>query len=93
MRIVTNSLASTDNLQAFSGYSKTAQTDTEKSGIKVYEFKPSPAIARNLIERYPRLKDKSPVFAIHAKSMVIDGTTLFIGTFNLDPRSANLTPR
>jgi len=89
VRIVTNSLASTDNLQAFSGYSK-QRKQILKSGIKVYEFKPSPAIARNLIERYPRLKDKSPVFAIHAKSMVIDGTTLFIGTFNLDPRSANL---
>jgi len=89
VRIVTNSLASTDNLQAFSGYSK-QRRQILKSGIKVYEFKPSPAIARGLIERYPRLKDKSPVFAIHAKSMVVDGTTLFIGTFNLDPRSANL---
>ena len=30
------------------------------------------------------------MFAIHAKSMVIDGETLFVGTFNFDPRSANL---
>jgi len=27
---------------------------------------------------------------VHAKTMVIDGESLFIGTFNLDPRSANL---
>lgn len=26
----------------------------------------------------------------HAKTLVIDGETLFVGTFNLDPRSANL---
>ena len=31
-----------------------------------------------------------PVFGLHAKSMVIDGYTTVIGTFNLDPRSANL---
>jgi len=42
------------------------------------------------MERYPKLAKNAPVFAIHAKSMVIDGETLFIGTFNLDPRSANL---
>ncbi len=31
-----------------------------------------------------------PIFAVHAKSMVIDGHITVIGTFNLDPRSANL---
>ena len=29
-------------------------------------------------------------FAIHAKSLVVDGEKFYIGTFNLDPRSANL---
>lgn len=32
----------------------------------------------------------APTFGLHAKSMVIDGYTTVIGTFNLDPRSANL---
>lgn len=89
VRIVTNSLASTDNLQAFSGYQKQRRSIL-KSGVKVFEFKPDPAIRRQLIERYPRLEKKAPVFAIHAKTMVIDGATLYVGTFNLDPRSANL---
>jgi cardiolipin synthase C len=89
VRIVTNSLAATDNLQAFSGYQKQRRAIL-KSGIKVFEFKPDPAIRRQLIERYPRLEKNAPVFAIHAKSMVIDGKTLFVGTFNFDPRSANL---
>ena len=31
-----------------------------------------------------------PVFALHAKSMVVDGRVAFIGTFNFDPRSENL---
>ena len=31
-----------------------------------------------------------PIFGLHAKSMVIDDDITVIGTFNLDPRSANL---
>ena len=31
-----------------------------------------------------------PVFALHAKTLVVDSTTVYIGTFNLDPRSQNL---
>lgn len=33
---------------------------------------------------------RPPVFALHAKSMVIDGRIACIGTFNFDPRSENL---
>jgi len=48
------------------------------------------SIEDELIERYPSLAENNPVFALHAKSMVIDGEIIFIGTFNLDPWSANL---
>ena len=89
IKISTNSLASTDNLPAFSGYKKQREALLEV-GIGLYEFNPKPAIQQELIDRYPRLADNSPVFAIHAKSMVVDGRTIYIGTFNLDPRSANL---
>ncbi len=89
IRIVTNSLAATDNLQALSGYANQREKIL-KAGIEVYEFKPDPAVKRELIERYPMLEKHSPIFALHAKTMVIDGETLYVGTFNLDPRSANL---
>jgi putative cardiolipin synthase len=89
VRISTNSLASTDNLMAFSGYRKQRRRIL-KSGVKVYEYKPDPAIRCELMERYPKLAKEAPVFALHAKSMVIDGELLFVGTFNFDPRSANL---
>jgi putative cardiolipin synthase len=89
VRISTNSLLSTDNLQAFSGYSK-QRKELLKAGIEVYEFKPQPAIQNELIERYAQLEKQAPIFAIHAKTLVIDGEQLYIGTFNLDPRSANL---
>ncbi len=87
--ISTNSLASTDNLQAYSGYLK-QRKEILQAGIKVYEYKPAPEIQEKLIERYAELESDAPTFAIHAKSMVIDHRHLFVGTFNLDPRSANL---
>ncbi|MGI9262210.1 MAG: phospholipase D-like domain-containing protein [Woeseiaceae bacterium] len=89
VRISTNSLASTDNLPAFCGYFK-QRPRLLKAGVELYEYKPHPHIQTELVERYPRLASKNPVFALHAKSMVIDDTRIFIGTFNLDPRSANL---
>ena len=89
IRISTNSLASTDNMAAFSGYHR-QRHHLLKAGVEVFEFKPHPQIQMDLIERYPALADKNPVFAIHAKSMVIDDDLMYIGTFNLDPRSANL---
>ena len=33
---------------------------------------------------------KRPIFALHAKTMVIDSKSVFIGTYNFDPRSQNL---
>ena len=89
IRISTNSLASTDNVPAFGGYSA-QRKELLRAGVELYEFMPSPAIQDELIENYPRIAENDPVFALHAKSMVIDDRIVFIGTFNLDPRSANL---
>ncbi len=87
--VSTNSLASTDNLQAFSGYRNQRQLLLDM-GLNIYEYRPYPEIQQQLLERYPALKDKQPVFAIHAKSMVVDSKVVYIGTYNLDPRSENL---
>lgn len=90
IRILTNSLASTDNVEAFSSY----QSDREKllkTGVNIYEYKPDAAIRTKLLtgELQDTLQHK-PIFGLHAKSMVVDKKTTIIGTFNLDPRSANL---
>ena len=89
VRISTNSLASTDNIQAFSGYQK-QRSELLDAGVELFEYMDEPNVRTELIERYPRIAENDPIFAIHAKSMVIDDETVFIGTFNLDPRSANL---
>ncbi|MGB5419226.1 phospholipase D family protein [Algibacter sp.] len=90
IRILTNSLASTDNVEAFSSY----QSDREtllKTGVRIFEFKPDAEERKKIMtgELQSEL-DYQPTFGLHAKSMLIDGKTTVIGTFNLDPRSANL---
>lgn len=89
VRINTNSLASTDNLQAFSGY-RNQRKRLLNMGIQIYECKPKPDIQQKLMQNFPAAKGKTPIFSLHAKTMVIDKEIVFIGTFNLDPRSENL---
>lgn len=90
IRILTNSLASTDNVEAFSSY----QSDREKllaTGVRIFEFRPDAEERTKIMtgELQEKLEHK-PIFGLHAKSMVVDGKFTVIGTFNLDPRSANL---
>ena len=89
VRINTNSLASTDNLPAFSGYRNQRDVLLEM-GLQIYEYKPDPDVQRKLMQRSLAAAGDAPVFALHAKTMVIDSKTVFIGTFNFDPRSENL---
>jgi putative cardiolipin synthase len=87
--VSTNSLASTDNLPAFSGYRK-QRARLIRMGMNIAEFRPDPAIRKQLIQRALAPGSKAPTFALHAKTMVIDSAVAVIGTFNLDPRSENL---
>ncbi len=89
IQISTNSLASTDNMQAFSGY-KNQRQRLLNMGLRIFEYKPNPVIQGQLLHRYENVKKKPPIFAIHAKTMVVDSETVYIGTYNLDPRSENL---
>jgi putative cardiolipin synthase len=90
VKIMTNSLASTDNLQAFGGYQRDRKK-LLKAGVKIYEYRPDAAIRYKIMTgALQKTINYAPVFGLHAKSMVIDGKITVIGTFNLDPRSANL---
>ena len=90
IRILTNSLASTDNVEAFSGY-QSGREDLLYTGVRIFEFRPDAQIRNDIMtgELQDVLVDK-PIFGLHAKTMVIDNEITVIGTFNLDPRSANL---
>ena len=90
VRILTNSLASTDNVEAFSSYQSDRQ-ELLDTGIKIYEFKPDAAERMKMMTgELHKTLDNIPIFGLHAKTAVIDGKISVIGTFNLDPRSANL---
>ena len=87
---MTNSLASTDNIEAFRGY-QTDRKELLETGVQLFEFRPDAQERSTILTG--ELADSSNIKAtigLHAKSMVIDGKTTVIGTFNLDPRSANL---
>ncbi|WP_322804983.1 phospholipase D family protein [Vibrio alfacsensis] len=81
--IITNSLASNDVFAVHGWYAKYRQ-DLVEAGIKLWEVKASAEV-----------KSKwsltgSSRSSLHAKAMMIDGTTLFVGSMNWDPRSAEL---
>ena len=90
VRILTNSLGATDNFEAFNGYSRD-RAALLATGVRIFEFRPDAAVRSTMMTGAlgPTLA-RAPVFGLHAKSMVIDGEITVIGTFNLDPRSANL---
>jgi putative cardiolipin synthase len=90
VKILSNSLASTDNLDAFSGYAR-SRDELLDTGVQVFEWRPDAAIRK---ERMADVLEKAtghvPIFGVHAKTMVVDGETLVVGTYNLDPRSTHL---
>ena len=90
VRILTNSLASTDNLEAFSGYARDRDALLE-TGARIFEVRPDASARLTIMtgSLQGTLK-RPPIFGLHAKSMVIDGHITVVGTFNMDPRSANL---
>lgn len=90
IKICTNSLAASDNLAAFSGYSSQID-ELLDAGIEVYEYRHDAKRRYDLVKRYSQYKGgELPIFSLHAKTMVVDDSIVFIGTFNLDPRSENL---
>jgi len=100
MRIIisSNSFAATDNTIAYSANYRLRSSYIEDVGAEIYEYKPHPADLLNVFPQFPDLKargkaegaKREPFLCIHAKSLVIDERHTFIGTYNLDPRSANL---
>ena len=90
IKINTNSLSASDNLPAFSGYSSQID-ELLDAGIEVYEYRHDAKRRHDLVKQYSQYEEgELPIFSLHAKTMVVDDSIVFIGTFNLDPRSENL---
>jgi len=83
VRIITNSLASTDVGVVHAGYAK-YRTALLRGGVELYEM-------NKILGRKQRKEKKgdtgSSKASLHAKSFVFDRQRVFIGSLNLDPRS------
>lgn len=83
--VVTNSLSSTNAPTAFGKWEK-YRDELVDAGADVYEFMMS---AENLRDRRHARERKKPHFSVmHSKTIVFDDKISWIGSFNLDPRSA-----
>jgi len=75
--IITNSLASTNHSSVHAAYAR-YRKPLLTGGIELYELRPR-FLSRNNIERIQ--------LTLHSKVAVVDDKRLFVGSFNLDPRS------
>jgi putative cardiolipin synthase len=80
IRILTNSLAANDVAAVHGGYSR-HRKDLLEGGVKIWELKPLPG-----------MEDNASLFgssgaSLHTKAFAVDGRGLFVGSYNLDPRS------
>ncbi|MGD2100534.1 MAG: phospholipase D family protein, partial [Desulfobacterales bacterium] len=87
VRILTNSLASNDVVAAHGGYA-TGRKQLIENGAEIYELRPD-AVSRTVTEKRVFAGGKSKA-ALHTKAIVFDRESVFIGSFNLDPRAAEI---
>ncbi|RLA21375.1 MAG: phospholipase D family protein [Gammaproteobacteria bacterium] len=85
VRALTNSLSSTDGILAQSGYAR-QRLNLLRGGVELYEIKSDiKTDASRSLRRGAKAKS-----ALHTKTYIFDRKEIFIGSFNFDPRSANI---
>ncbi|HEY4530454.1 MAG TPA: phospholipase D family protein [Luteimonas sp.] len=93
--VVTNSLAANDVAAVHGGYTKYRRQLLE-GGVHLYELRPEAAGPGNDDGRGPpNVRPRtgpagSSSASLHTKAFLVDGRRGFIGSYNLDPRSAYL---
>jgi cardiolipin synthase C len=83
VKILTNSLSSNDVPVAHGGYAR-YRKDLLRLGVDLFELKPTPGQKE---EKEHSQWGGSSGAALHAKTFILDRKVVFVGTFNLDPRS------
>ena len=82
IQVLTNSLSSIDVTAVFTGYER-YRRQLLNMGVELYEFRAEP-------EYHPEFSSTPPqvnFLSLHAKSIIYDSDSVYIGTLNLDPRS------
>jgi len=88
VRVLTNSLSSTDGLMAQSGYSR-IRYDLLAGGVELYELKKN----SNTIERKSSTRGRKSKSTLHEKIYIFDREQVFIGSFDFDSRSPNINSK
>lgn len=83
LRVLTNSLRSTDAYYTVAPLFLNLKR-ISMAGFQLYAYGGYP------LENYGQFAARSERWGVHAKRAVIDDSTVMIGTYNIDPRSANL---
>jgi len=81
VKVLTNSLAATDEPAAHAGYAH-YRHDLLSGGVQLYELHPLPGATQT-----PTTYGTSSGVTLHAKSIVVDQRYAFIGSMNMDQRS------
>ncbi|MGM1052898.1 MAG: phospholipase D family protein [Pseudomonadota bacterium] len=89
VRILTNSLAANDVAVVHSGYAK-YRKPLLRAGVALYEMRATAAPPHDETLPSPLSLVGSSASSLHAKTFAVDGETLFVGSFNFDPRSTRL---
>ena len=87
IKILTNSFDATDVTAVHSGYSQW-RPNLLRAGVKIYELK-STAAAEKRENKLWKARSQSST-SLHAKTFAVDDHQVFIGSYNVDPRSANI---
>src|SRR6185437_507153 len=85
VRVLTNSLESTDVIPVQGHYAKRRKA-LLKGGLELWELRRRPDVAA----RASSVRSLGSATGLHAKTFQIDGRVIFVGSFNFDPRSARL---
>jgi len=86
VRVLTNSLEATDVAAVHAGYAKWRRALLE-SGVSLFELRRVAGDTKSRTRTGPLGSSGS---SLHAKTFGVDGGRVFVGSFNLDPRSIEL---
>ncbi|MGC8120595.1 phospholipase D family protein [Marinobacter sp. VGCF2001] len=85
--IITNSLEATDVAAVHSGYAPYREP-LVRAGVELYEMRKQGNQAPGFARAAGPLGSSGS--SLHAKTFIVDGQQVFVGSFNFDPRSINL---
>jgi putative cardiolipin synthase len=90
LRVLTNSLEATDVPPVYASYARYRE-ELLRNGVRLFELKRAagPMPGAEAASAAPEVESRG-AHALHAKTFAVDRRRIFVGSFNLDPRSARL---